>query len=181
MHAAAVDCIKLRVTWWQWHNARIDILVSGVNFECGVRNNPTVRQLNTSCITWRADAYRLAIWFLVSTDIGLTCTILRCSPSRRLHTRESRQQRMQLLGLRSWMPLTASYGTFIPPATEVQPAAEVQHLQWLHPPQPANVRLAVVPASVLQLPHCRTSPGSTSSCRSKAGPVAGAPCRLPAH
>jgi hypothetical protein len=42
LHAASIDSIKLRITWWHGHNACVDLFISGVNFECGVRNNPTV-------------------------------------------------------------------------------------------------------------------------------------------
>jgi hypothetical protein len=71
LRAASIDSIKLRITWWQWHNACIDLFVSGVNFECGVRNNPTVSTRTARLLLSRSIHVWNSIIYLANVSMGL--------------------------------------------------------------------------------------------------------------
>lgn len=179
MHAAAVECIKLRVTWWQWHNARVDLLVSGVTFECGVRNNPTVGSVSVLrlCSAMHAShsvhPARILAWV---HELRLPCNgghyMLVCSQSRRPHTKQSRRQRLQQLVRQSWMRSTASCGTDSPQAMQVADAEMNQGLCASH--AATDMRHEETFDRIHVLMSCMLH-------RSKAVPLAGAPCCVPAH
>lgn len=71
LRAASIDSIKLRITWWHWHNACIDLFVSGINFECGVRNNPTVSTRGARLLLSRSIQVWNSIMYLANMSTGL--------------------------------------------------------------------------------------------------------------
>lgn len=164
--AAAIDAIKLRVTWWRWHNARISVLVSGVTFECGVRNNPTVRprialnvppgspslgqSIQASCKS-RTRACRIC-GPCQHAHIGLgQCSdpndCACCSRYRRRRTRRSRRRRRPPLARQSWRRWTASCGAGSPAATQVPlaPCEWVLHSACCAPALEPNRSSGVLP------------------------------------